>query len=237
MKRAIVIGASSGIGLELAKILVASNYQVGITGRREEALHALESSAPESYEVGVFDATSMQNAEALTELVGRLGGLDLLVISAGTGELNSAFDFELERQTIALNVNAFTQVVDWGYQYFSAQKHGHLVAITSIAGLRGTRFAPAYNASKAYQISYMEALRQKIHKEKLPVHLTDVRPGFVDTAMAKGDGQFWVAPPQKAADQIMGLIRRKKSVGYVTKRWVIFAWLLKLMPRSLYKRF
>lgn len=237
MKKAIIIGASSGIGLELAKLLVLNNYQVGITGRRKEALQKLESSAPDNYEVSVFDASEINNSEELTQLTDRLGGLDLLVISAGTGELNEKLDHALEQPTIALNVDAFTQISDWAYNYFKAQDSGHLVAITSIAGLRGGRHAPAYNASKAYQINYLEGLSQKANFDKLDLTITDIRPGFVDTDMAKGEGQFWIAPPEKAARQIMHLINKKKRVGYVTKRWATLVWLLKLMPRSIYKRF
>lgn len=237
MKKAIIVGASSGIGLELAKILVDNNYKVGITGRRKEALEKLRSSKPSSYEVAVFDATTMNNPESLTQLSHSLGGIDLLIISAGTGELNPTLDYDLERPTIDLNVSAFTQIADWGYQYFHEKKDGHLVAITSIGGLRGGRHAPAYNASKAYQINYLEGLRQKAFSDKLDLTITDIRPGFVDTAMAKGEGQFWVAPPQKAARQIMKLIKRKKSVGYVTKRWIVFALLLKLLPRFMFRRF
>ena len=109
--------------------------------------------------------------------------------------------------------------------------------ITSIAGLRGNKIAPAYGASKAYQIAYMEGLRQKAQNARNSVITTDIRPGFVDTAMAKGPGKFWVASPEKAARQILKHIRNKRSVAYVTRRWRLFALLMKWMPRGLYKHF
>jgi short-subunit dehydrogenase len=96
--------------------------------------------------------------------------------------------------------------------------------------------APAYNASKAYQINYLEGLRQKATKTKKPIYVTDIRPGFVDTDMAKGEGQFWVTTKEKAARQIFGIIKRKKGIGYVTKRWWIIAKLLRLIPNEIYKR-
>lgn len=237
MKKAIVIGASSGIGPALAIELSKSGYQVGITGRRKIELEALKSLKPESFHISAFDATSTNSSATLESLVTKLGGLDLLVISSGTGELNPTLDFKLEKPSISLNVKAFTRITDWAFNHFKAEGNGHITAITSIAGLRGGRHAPAYNASKAYQINYLEGLRQKTVAEKLNIAITDIRPGFVDTAMAKGEGQFWVASPEKAAHQIMNFIRRKKDVGYVTKRWIIFAWLLKILPRSIYKRF
>ncbi len=237
MKKAIIIGASSGIGRALAIELTKSGYQVGITGRRKPELETLKSSRPESFQVSAFDATSTDCVAHLESLATKLGGLDLVVISSGIGELNPVLDFKLEQPTISLNVKGFTEITNWAFNHFKAQGTGHITAITSIAGLRGGRHAPAYNASKAYQINYLEGLRQKAVSEKLEIRITDVRPGFVDTAMAKGEGQFWVASPEKVAHQIMNFISRKKDVGYVTKRWIIFAWLLKTLPRSFYKRF
>jgi short-subunit dehydrogenase len=172
----------------------------------------------------------------LSELVRELGGLDLLILSSGTGDLNAGLDFGIEKKTIDTNVIGFTEIIDWSYKYFQKQKYGHIVAISSIAGLRGSRHAPSYNATKAYQINYLEGIRQKAYKQKLSIYVTDVRPGFVDTDMAKGEGKFWVASQGKAANQIYSLIKRKKPVGYITKRWKILALILKLLPIWIYKR-
>jgi len=235
MKRAIVIGATSGIGKELSKLLANENYKVGITGRRKEKLEALQKSAPEKFIIRAFDCTTDNNTKHLEELTRELGGIDLLVMSSGTGDLNEELNHEIEKRTNRLNVIAFTEIMDWSYKYFERQGHGHLVAITSMAGLRGGRMAPAYNASKAYQINYLEGLRQKARNSKKPIYITDVRPGFIDTDMAKGEGLFWVAPKPKAASQILNLINKKRAVGYVTKRWKIIAYSLKIMPRWIYE--
>lgn len=236
MKKAIIVGATSGIGNELAKILAKNGYNVGITGRRKTELQELQKNDPESYEISSFDCTIESNAEKLSQLTEKIGGLDLLILSSGTGDLNEGLDFEIEHKTNLLNINAFTEIVDWAINYFEKQKKGHLVAISSIAGIRGGRIAPAYNASKAYQINYLEGLRQKATKTKNPIYVTDIRPGFVDTDMAKGEGQFWVATKEKAAQQIFGIIKKKKGIGYVTKRWWIIAKLLRLIPNEIYKR-
>lgn len=236
MKKAIIIGASSGIGNELAKILVDNNYQVGITGRRKANLHNLEEKNPGKYIVNSYDCTLQNNSEKLAELTNSLGGLDLLILSSGTGDVNEELDFEIENKTNQLNVVAFTEIVDWAFNYFDRHGKGHLVAISSIAGLRGNRMAPAYNASKAYQINYLEGLRQKAKKNGKPIVVTDVRPGFVDTEMAKGEGQFWVAKKEKAARQIFRMIKGKKDFGYVTRRWGLIAIILKGTPNWIYKR-
>jgi short-subunit dehydrogenase len=172
----------------------------------------------------------------LEELTIELGGLDLFVISSGIGEINEALDFEIEKQTIDTNIVGFTSIADWTFNYFEKQQSGHLVVISSIGGIRGSCQAPAYNASKAYQINYAEGLRQKAAKLKMPIFITDIRPGLVDTKMAKGEGLFWVMPLEKAVNQMYNAIVRKKKVVYVTKRWRLIAMILKLIPRPIYDR-
>jgi short-subunit dehydrogenase len=235
MKKAIIIGASSGIGKELAKQLSYNNYKVGITGRKEELLYELKKSKSNSFLIKAFDATDVKiSIEKLEELTKELGGLDLLIFSSGTGELNKKLDFEIERKVIDLNVIGFTNIIDWAFNYFEKQKCGHLVAITSLAGLRGGYEAPSYNATKSYQINYLEGLGQKSIKSELPIFISDIRPGLVDTDMAKGDKLFWVMPVEKVAKQIFKAINKKRKVVYVTKRWGIIARILKVLPRFIY---
>jgi short-subunit dehydrogenase len=233
MKKAIVIGASSGIGKGLAKMLAADGFRIGITGRRAGQLHELMRETPEAFVVKSFDITDSDHALGhLDDLVRELGGLDLLVLSSGTGDINESLDFGIEWRTINTNVTGFTLIAGWAFNFFEAQGHGHLVAISSIGGLRGSRQAPAYNASKAYQINYLEGLRQKAARLKAPVFVTDIRPGLVDTAMAKGEGLFWLMPLDKTVKQIYKAISSKKKIAYVTKRWRIIAAILKRIPPS-----
>ncbi len=236
MKKAIVVGASSGIGKTLAILLSKNNYKVGVTGRRKNHLLEIQNSNPKAFVIRSFDLTADDNASKLSELTKELGGLDLLVLSSGTGKFNKNLEYPIEQETLDLNVNAFTEVLNFAYHFFEKQGQGHLVAISSIAGIRGGAVAPAYNASKAYQMNYLEGLRQKTKKLKLPIYITDVRPGFVDTDMAKGDGKFWVASKEKAARQIFQAIRHKKDIIYVSKRWYLIALLLKVLPNWMYKR-
>jgi len=237
MKKAIIIGATSGIGNGLAKLLADNNYKVGITGRRTELLNKLKNENPNSYFIKSFDVTDTKIAvEMLEELTTELGGLDLLIISSGTGDLNEKLDYEIEKRTIETNVTGFTCVANWAFNYFENQKTGHLVAISSVGGLRGSRIAPAYNATKAYQINYLEGLRQKATNLKEPIFVTDIRPGLVNTEMAKGEGLFWVMPVEKTVRQIYKAIISKKKVAYVTKRWQLIATILKRIPRLIYDK-
>lgn len=234
-QRIIIVGASSGIGRELAKRYIAANHKVGVTGRRAALLEELQALNPENVRLKAFDVSANDAVGALTELIAELGGLDLLILSAGVGALNPQLVWPLAQPTIATNVTGFTRVVDFGFTFFKNQGSGHLAAITSIAANRGDRGAPAYNASKAYQASYLEGLRKKAVKERLNLTITDLQPGFVATAMAQGDGLFWVAPAAKAAQQIQLAITSRRRKAYITKRWWFAAQLLKFLPAALWE--
>ncbi len=237
MKKAIIIGATSGIGRELAIILVGNNYKVGITGRREQLLTELKDLKPDSFVILAFDVTALNKIpQLLQQLVDDLGGLDLLIYSSGTGKINPALDNGIENYTNEVNVAGFTAVADWAFNFFEQQGHGHLASITSIAGIRGSRQAPAYFASKAYQINYLQGLNQKAKRLNLPIYITDIRPGFVKTAMAAGDDLFWVAPVEKASKQIYNALKSKRNVVYITKRWRVIAFLMRLLPRFFYNK-
>ena len=239
MKKVIIVGATSGIGRNLAKIMVAKGYKVGVTGRRLNLLEEIKSQNPSQICCKSFDIKNTSTLhQHLTELVSELGGLDILVFSSGTGDLNETLDFELEKNCIDTNVLGFTAIADWAYSFFQEQKSGHFVAISSIGGIRGNRMAPAYSASKAYQINYLEGLRIKTSKSKStsPIIITDIRPGFIDTNMAKGDGLFWVVPVEKAAKQIFYAIKHKKKIAYISKRWTLIAALFKILPNKLMEK-
>ena len=232
-----IIGASSGLGHALAERLAAEGHTVGIVGRRQGLLEALAATRPLQFHVKAVDVTATERTPAnLAELATVMGGVDTVVISAGGGDVNLSLDFDVENRMIALNVSAFTCIADWAFNYFSNQGHGHLAAITSVAGMRGSRQAPAYSATKAYQVAYLQGLRQKAHHEKRGVIVTDICPGFVDTPAAKSPARFWVTPLPKAALQIQqGLHQRRKTV-YVSRRWRIVAWVYRWLPNGLHER-
>jgi len=236
MKKAIIVGATSGIGKELVKILVGNNYKVGVTGLEKNGLEELPEVKRGSLEFRYFDCTKDSNSEKITELVEALGGLDLLVFSAGIGHLNNNSGFKVENHANKLNVLAFTEIADWSYRFFEKQGKGHFVAISSIAGIRGYRVAPAYHAAKSYQIRYLEALNQKAYQSGKPIYITDIRPGFVKTDMSVGKRQFWVTSKENAARQIFDFIKKRTAIGYVTKRWQIIAIIMRLVPAWLHKR-
>ena len=236
MKKAIIIGATSGIGRELAKILSLNNYTVGMAGRRTELLSNLQIAISGSY-IKRIDITKSEEAiTLLNELIQEMGGMDMIVICSGVGFINPELDWKLEKETIGVNISGFATIANAAFKYFANQGSGHIVGISSIAAIRGSGEAPAYNASKAFVSNYLEGLRQKASKSGIGITVTEIQPGFVNTAMAKGEGLFWVAPPEKAARQIFKAITVRKNHAYITKRWRLIAWLLKIMPRWIYNK-
>ncbi len=236
-KKIIIIGASSGIGRALAIQLAQSGNLVVVTARSKEKLLEIKNSYPEKIIAQKIDVNEADQALVIiNELIKKLGGLDIMIITAGIGFQNKELDFKKEFKTINTNIIGFTAISSTIFNYFIQQKRGQLVNISSVIGLRGEQGAPAYSASKSYQINYLEGLRQRAQRLNLDITVTDIRPGFVQTQMAKGDNIFWSAPADKAAKQIIRAISKKKDCAYVTKRWLIIAWALKVIPRAWYKR-
>lgn len=236
MKKIIIIGATSGIGKELALLYLKAGNRVGITGRRTELLSEIQQQFPALAETEIFDVTGTDNSLHLESLISRLGGMDLFIYNSGYGDASRELDWETDKSTILVNVNGFVETTNYAFNYFRKQGHGHIAATSSIASYRGGSWAPAYNASKAFMSNYLEGISIKAVRLKAGIAVTDIQPGFVQTAMAKGSGVFWSAPVEKASLQIYHALEKKKRKVQVTKRWILIAWLLKWLPYSLYKR-
>jgi len=237
MKNALIFGATSGIGKELAKLLVEDGYKVVITGRREQLLNEIKQTNPTNYIVKVHDVTNLDSCETLFEtLKTALKTIDLVIYSSGVGDPNYKLEWEKELPTLQTNIIAATKIYGLAYNLFREQGFGHLVGISSIASIRGNRHVPAYFASKAFQVNYLESLWMKGKRSKAKIHVTDIRPGFVDTSMAIGN-TFWMSTTEKATKQIYTAIKKKKKKAYITKRWNLVAILLRIVPSSLLYKF
>ncbi|MBD0333543.1 MAG: SDR family NAD(P)-dependent oxidoreductase [Chitinophagaceae bacterium] len=235
-KKIIIIGASSGIGKEMAKIYAQHNL-VAISGRRNDLLLQLQNQYPEAIIPFCFDVTGIGNIAHLQSMIKRLGGLDLLIYNAGFGDPSKELNCESEIITTKTNVNGFVEIVSWTFNYFVQQGHGQIAITSSVAALRGNSWAPAYSASKAFMSNYAEGLNIKAKRMVKDIVITDIKPGFVDTKLAKGNTRFWTSSPQKAARQIVRAIVKRKRSAYITRRWWLVAQLLKILPYSLYRRF
>ena len=231
----LIIGATSGIGKELLNQYVVQGHSVIACGRRENILNELstQNSSVQGVQLDICDIDS--TSQTITGLFAQTR-VDIAIVTAGSGDLNPTLDNTIELNTLQTNVTAWTYCVDLLYKAFQKQGFGHLVLITSVGGLRGEPMAPAYSASKAYQMNYVEALQKKAYKSESSIIITEVRPGLVDTTMAKGDGLFWVMPTSIVVKQILRAINKKQATCIVTKRWRIVHFIMRYLPWGLYKR-
>ena len=234
----LIVGATSGIGRALFELYASQGHEVAVVGRRQEMLDEMcrQHSQGTVYAYRA-DITDVESTPVWLDGVWKdMAGVDVVIASAGVGELNPQLEYAKEVATLNTNVVGWTCLVDEVFNRFLAQGRGHLAVISSVGGQRGEPSAPAYTATKAFQINYAEALRKKARKSGLPIYVTDIRPGFVDTKMAQGEGLFWVMPAEKVALQIARAIRRRRSVAVVTKRWRLIHFLWRHLPRFVYDR-
>ena len=230
--RMIIIGATSGIGEQLARLSIQKGYVVGGTGRRVERLQSLKNDLGENFYFIEMDVTLHKKAkENLNTLIGEMGGIDIIVLNAGISNYQASSITGMEQMVIDVNVSGFVQLFGEAFQYFRKQGSGQIVGISSIAGLFGSSRAAPYSSSKAFISTYMQAYRQRCNKIKEDIVITDVKPGFVESEMTEGKkGMFWVADTEKAVRQMLKDIEKRKSYSYVTRRWRLVAWLIKLTP-------
>lgn len=237
MKKAIVIGASSGIGRELAKVLSQNGYEVGLTGRRGELLRELQRELPAKSHIKPMDIAQTGSArKELEELLSEMGGVELIIINAGINARGKT-TWEQEERVLATNATGFAAMASAAMDYFRERGGGHIVGISSVAALKGFGISAAYCSSKAFVSTYMQALRQKSKKLKLNVTVTDIKPGFIDTPMISGRKYpFWVVSAERAAREIYTAIRKRKNHAYVPGRWRLAGWILKAIPDWIFIR-
>lgn len=237
-KKAIIVGASSGIGQEVARLLLADGWHIGVAARREEPLMALKATVPERVEVMTIDVTKEDAGEQLLMLIERLGGMDLYFHASGIGKQNRTLTEDIELRTMATNAVGFTRMIGTAYRYFAERGNGHIAAISSIAGTKGLGPAPAYSATKALQATYLQALEQQARQRKLDISITDIRPGFVDTALLNDDFPYpLMMKPETVAKDIVQSIYRKRHVRIIDWRYRVLTKGWQLIPRWLWRRF
>lgn len=236
-KKVIIIGATSGIGREVALVYIAQGWTVGVAGRREAELESLRAMAPEQVFTQVLDVTKDDATEHLQTLINKVGGMDLFLLSSGIGKQNYTLDTEIELATAATNVEGFIRMTNAAYHYFEKQGHGHLAVISSIAGTKGLGAAAAYSATKGFQHMYMDALDQLSRMQKLNISFTDIRPGFVATPLLKSSKSYpmLMEAPIVALD-IVDALERKKRVAIIDWRFRLLVGFWRLIPKWIWLR-
>ena len=233
MKRAIVIGASSGIGFEVAQLLLSEGWKVGVASRRMELLQKVGNvEAAEQIDVNDPDA-----GKRLREMIAQMGGMDLFFYAAGVGKQNRDLKEDIELMTTTTNGLGFVRMIGEAFRYFAERGEGHIAAITSIAGTKGLGPAPSYSATKAMQNVYLQALEQQANARGLNIYFTDIRPGFVDTTLLNGDFHYpMMMKPDVVAQQIVRAINHKKHICVIDWKYRVLTMAWRRIPRFIWRR-
>ena len=236
-KKVIIIGATSGIGREVALIYIAQGWKVGVAGRRETELESLRAEYPEQVYAQTLDVTQEDAPEKLHALIEQVGGMDVFLLSSGIGKQNPTLETGLELATAATNVEGFIRMTNAAFHYFEQQGHGHLAVISSIAGTKGLGAAPAYSATKGFQNIYMDALDQLARMKKLNIQFTDIRPGFVATPLLNNQKKYpmLMEAPIVALD-IVSAIEKKKRVAIIDWKFRLLVGFWRLIPKWIWLR-
>jgi short-subunit dehydrogenase len=243
VKRVVLVGATDGLGRALAAEYASRGGWVTILGRSPAKLDALVAELAARHPAAtvrgvVCDLLDAGRIEpAFREALEASGHCDLFLYNAGIMPSGDGITSDPRSDAETMNVNAVAAVRMLGLaaNYFRAAGRGHLAAISSIAGDRGRRGNPAYNASKAALTTFLEGLRNRLFP--FGVTVSTVKPGFLDTKMLEGrPNVFWAAPPGVAARTIADRLERRHEVFYVYRRWALFGLALHHVPRFVFKR-
>lgn len=250
------MGATSGIGQEVARLLAANGYEVGIAGRREERLVQMAQATPGIVAHRQIDVTKEDAPTELHKLIEELGGMDLYFHSSGIGWENVALDADKELKTVETNGVGFVRMVSAAYNWFAEQRadeakqraegdeqrasskerKARIACITSIARTRGLGAAPAYSATKRMQAHYLECLSQQARMRHLNIGITDIRPGFVATDLIAGNHFPLQLKAEDVARTIVSAIESGSEVVTIDWRYRLLVAAWQLIPRWLWVR-
>jgi short-subunit dehydrogenase len=242
--RAIIIGATSGIGLQVAKHLAAHGVTLGLAGRRVDNLETLrEEYGNDKIYIARVDVTTDGATEALDSLVRSVGAPDLLLYASGIGKQNPELDINIEANTVMTNAWGMVRIVDHFINYVKGETSynnshpAHIAVISSVAGTMGMGSAPAYSATKSMQSCYLTALAQHVRMEHIPAIFSDIRPGFVATEILNPNKRYpMLMSTQKAARCILQGLRRRRRIIIFDWRFRLLVALWRMIPRWLWER-
>lgn len=238
MKKVVIMGASSGIGLHVAEALASRGVRIGIAARHTAPMEELKKKYPEFVEYASIDVTHKDAPAKLDKLIEAVGGMDIYFHVAGIGYENLGLDPEREVEIIKTNAGGFARMICAAYRYFRDNGiKGQIAGITSVAGTNGIGRLSAYSSSKKCAQTYLTAIEQLAHAEGADITFTDIRPGWINTPLlVKGVKYPMEMSLEYAVPLIIKAIAKKKRVAYIDWRWGIYAGLWKRVPDAIWVR-
>ena len=236
----VITGASSGIGLALARQYLSQGAHIAAFARRGELLQALEAEFPHHvscYAINVSDALAVQGA--CEDFMARVGVPDVVIANAGVsvGTLTDfSEDIESFRQVMDTNVIGMVNIFHPFITSMRQAGHGTMVGVASVAGFRGLPGAGAYSASKAAAISYLESLRVDLHGSG--VRVVTICPGYIRTPMTAANPypMPFLLDVDVAASRMVSAVKRQTAFTVIPWQMGMVGFILKRLPRWLYDR-
>lgn len=236
MKHAIIVGASSGIGREVALRLLAEGWTVGLAARRTEPMQGILQAYPDQTTIQSIDINATDAPQRLDRLIEETGGMDLYLHTSGIGKQNNELQSDIELQTVETNALGFTRMIDHVFRRMGNSGGGHIAVISSIAGTKGLGPAPSYSATKAFQSTYIQALEQLSNARRLGITFTDVRPGFVSTPLIEGSNYPFQLSAERTAKLIVSAINHRRHVAVIDWKYRILVFFWRLLPNCIWRR-
>lgn len=238
VNKVIIIGASQGIGLGLAKLISNEGHTLGLTARSIDTLRSEAGALPGKVFTKYMDVTQVEESRnILSGLIEEMGGMDLFIYNAGI--YIAGTKWENDRQVLSTNAYGFLALTTWAYEYFEKQGSGQIVGISSVSHLRGMSVSPVYGASKAFMSNYLEGLSLRVQYKKQNITVTDIIPGYIDTGLTQGGKRkiFWVLSLHSACKWIWRAIKQKKRRKVINLWWRLTHFGMARAPWFIYKIF
>ena len=242
MKKILIIGATSQIAQETAKLFAQDGAHFYLTGRNKENLHAIKEdllirgSAKVEYQD--HDVLNFEDHNLLIKnAIESLSGLDTVLIAHGSlsNQQECEEKYELIENEFKINFLSIASYLNIIVPHFEKQKFGQIAVISSVAGDRGRQSNFIYGSAKGALNIYLQGLRNKLYLYDIQV-LT-IKPGFVDTPMTDHlDKNILFVKPEIIAKGIYRSIKRKRNVVYLPFFWILIMTIVKLIPECIFKK-
>ncbi len=246
MKKIIVVGASSGIGKAIAEAELKRGSTVLLIARREKEMKAILSSWNQGKEQKAFslayDVTDYRSADKMfAKAIKMLGGLDEIYYASGVMPSVDRTEYNTSKDHLMMNVNILgaMSILNLAASFFTEQKKGRIIGISSIAGERGRKGNPGYHTSKAALNTYLESLRNRL--SEVGVQVTTIKPGYIKTDMVKGlslpeKGLLKVISPELAAEKILKIVDSNQDEAFVPSIWSLVGFIIRNIPNFIFKK-